>query len=158
MDWDRYFKYHYDVTVVEYRGRGHEHFSDEILRIFDWMGRKRRDFFPKEFVAATKRPWDNYFWWVEIENLPLQKGQTRALQIKGSVTASNTVSVTAPGSVTVWLSPEMVDFAQRVDVQVNGRALSRKPIQPDLRVLLEDVRTRGVRLHPFWAKVEADRP
>lgn len=155
-DWDRYFVRHYDVTVVEYRGRGHEHFSDEILRIFDWMGRKRRDFFPKEFNVSTKRLWDNYFWWLEIERLPVQAGQKLALQIKGSVTASNTVIVTAPGDVTVWLSPEMVDFSRPVHVQVNGRALSRKPVQPDLRVLLDDVRTRGARLHPFWAKVEAE--
>ena len=31
-------------TVVEFRGRGHDDFSDEILRLFDWMGRFRRDF------------------------------------------------------------------------------------------------------------------
>ena len=44
----------------------------KILRIFDWMGRKQRDFFPKKFTASTKRPWDNYFWWVEIDGLESQ--------------------------------------------------------------------------------------
>jgi len=44
MDLDRCFAKGFDLTYVEYRGRGHEHFSDEILRIFDWMGRKRRTF------------------------------------------------------------------------------------------------------------------
>ena len=58
--------------------------------------------------------------------------------------------------MTVWLSPELVDFTRPVNVQVNGRAISRKPIQPEVRVILEDVRTRGARLHPFWAKVEAE--
>jgi predicted esterase len=154
--WDHYFVRRYDVTVVEYRGRGHEHFSDEILRLFDWMGRKRRDFFPKEFNVSTNRVWDSYFWWLEIDKLPIDERQARALQIKGSVTASNTVLVTAPGDVSVWLSPEMIDFSRPINVKVNGRDLSRKPIQPDLRVLLEDVRTRGARLHPFWAKVEAE--
>ena len=43
-----------DCTVVEYEGRGHEHFSDEILRLFDWMGRKQRNFFPKQFDAVTQ--------------------------------------------------------------------------------------------------------
>ena len=28
------------------------------------------------------------------------------------------------------------------------------PIRPDLATLLEDVRTRGDRQHPFWARVE----
>jgi predicted esterase len=155
-DWDRYFKHNYDVTVVEYRGRGHEHFSDEIQRIFDWMGRKQRDFFPKEFAVSTKRPWDNYFWWLEIDRLPAPAGP-RAFQVKGMISSSNSVNVTAPGSASVWLAPEMVDFSRPVNVQVNGRALSRTPVRPDLRVLLDDARTRGARLHPFWAKVEAER-
>jgi predicted esterase len=155
-DWDRYFVRNYDVTVVEYRGRGHEHFSDEILRIFDWMGRKQRDFFPKKFTASTKRPWDNYFWWVEIEGLEGQFPQNRALSVEGWINAKSAVNVRAPGTISVWLAPEMVDFSRPVNVMVNGRSLTRKTVHPDLRVLLDDVRTRGARLHPFWAKVETE--
>lgn len=47
MDLDRYFQKGFDATYVEYLGRGHEHFSDDIHRIFDWMGRKTRSFFSK---------------------------------------------------------------------------------------------------------------
>ena len=36
----------WDMTLVEYQGRGHENFSDEVQRLFDWMGRKKRDFLP----------------------------------------------------------------------------------------------------------------
>jgi hypothetical protein len=56
----------------------------------------------------------------------------------------------------VWLSPEAVDFDQRVPITINGRALASggRVIAPDLGVLLEDVRTRADRQHPFWAKVE----
>jgi predicted esterase len=157
-EWDRYFKANYDVTVVEYRGRGHEHFSDEILRLFDWMDRKERDFFPKKFSVSTKRPWDNFFWWIELDVPSAMVSQARqAIPIEGYIGANNTVNITkAPAGVTVWLSPETVDFTRPVSVMVKGRALSRKSIQPDSRVLLEDVRTRGVRLHPFWAKVDSD--
>jgi predicted esterase len=157
-DWDRYFKMNYDVTVVEYRGRGHEHFSDEIQRIFDWMGRKVRDFFPKKFSVSTKRASDSFFWWVELEVPPAMLSQAKqGIPIEGFIGANNTVNITkAPGAVTVWLSPETVDFTRPVSVTVKGRAISRKPVQPDSRVLLDDVRTRGVRLHPFWAKVESD--
>ncbi len=94
-DWDRYFVRNYDVTVAEYRGRGHEHFSDEIQRIFDWMGRKQRDFFPKKITAATKRPWDHYFWWIEMDKLPPQNG-TRALLVEGTINANNGIHVKAP--------------------------------------------------------------
>ena len=69
-DLDRYLRRGFDATVVEYLGRGHEDFYDEILRIFDWMGRFRRNFFPREFACETMRPWDNYFWWVEVQGLP----------------------------------------------------------------------------------------
>ena len=37
-------------------------------------------------------------------------------------------------------------------VTINGRA--QRNIQPSASTLLEDVRTRGDRQHPFWAKVE----
>ena len=64
-DLDRYMKYvGYDVMYVEYQGRGHEHFSDEIVRLFQWMALYRRDFARKEFTTASMRPWDQFFWWV----------------------------------------------------------------------------------------------
>ena len=49
-----------------------------------------------------------------------------------------------------------VDFSRRINVSVNARRLTSRAgsVQPDPRVLLEDVRTRGDRQHPFWAKVE----
>ena len=65
-DLNRYLQRGYNTTVVEYLGRGHEHFYDEILRLFDWMGRFHRDFFPREFSCTTMREGDNFFWWVEL--------------------------------------------------------------------------------------------
>ena len=57
--------------------------------------------------------------------------------------------------ITVWLSPELVDFNQPLVVEVNGRAISPRDriVRPDVSVLLEDVRTRADRQHPFWAKL-----
>ena len=57
--------------------------------------------------------------------------------------------------VTVWLSPELVDLNQKLVVELNGRAITPRDrtVRPDLSVLLEDVRTRADRQHPFWAKV-----
>jgi len=167
-DLDRYFERAYNVTVVEYRGRGHEDFYDEVLRIFDWMGRYRRDFFPREFDCVTMRRFDNFFWWVELAGLPpaamvdpvdWPPGRgTRPVSIEGQITATGNLRVqTGAAKVTVWVSPEMTDLEQRTLVIVDGRRVNgRDPfIKPDIRVLLEDARTRADRQHPFWAKVES---
>lgn len=166
-DLDRYLRRGFDATVVEYEGRGHEDFYDEILRIFDWMGRFRRNFFPREFTCKTMRPWDNYFWWVEVEGLPPRSAVnpgdwppprgTQPVQIKGKINKANGINVRAGTSrVTVWLSPKMIDFKQRSTVTVNGRRMNSpdQRIRPDMRVMLEDVRTRGDRQHPFWARLD----
>ncbi len=72
--WDRYLGTsklnRFNVTVVEFLGRGNEPFADEIQRLYEWMERLHRNFFPKEFKAVTMRPGDNYFWWLELRQLP----------------------------------------------------------------------------------------
>ena len=62
----------YDCTIVQYRGRGHESFQDEILHIFDWMNvsARTRQFYPREMEVLSMRPWDNYFWWLELDDFP----------------------------------------------------------------------------------------
>ena len=178
-DLDRYLTRGYPVTVVEYIGRGHEHFSDEIQRVFDWMDRYRRDFYPKEFTTKSMRPWDCFFWWVELSQMPPKsmvlptdwppKG-VRPVETTARVTGGNTIYVTSgAGRVTVWLTPEMLDFDKQTTITINGQRVTTSAsddsdsrnrsarlrfVDPDLETLLEDVRTRGDRLHPFWAKVE----
>jgi predicted esterase len=165
MDLDRYFAKGFDATYVEYRGRGHEHFSDEILRITDWMSRKRRTFFPTEINAVSMRPWDSFFWWIEMAGAPPRTvvlpddwpppPTIRPLTIEGKTTPGNTVTVQCGADdVRVWLAPELVDFTRPVTVTINGRKFPRDAVAPDTRVLLEDLRLRGDRQHPFWAVVE----
>lgn len=163
-DLDRYFVKGFDVTYVEYRGRGHEHFSDDILRIFDWMGRKRREFFPAEFEAVSFRPWDRFFWWVEMESAPARTvvlpeawppGGLRPLSIEAKRGATNTLVVRCGAErIRVWLAPALVDFTQPLTVTVDGQRIHKGPITADEQVLLEDLRLRGDRQHPFWAVLE----
>lgn len=167
MDLDRYFAKGFDATYVEYRGRGHEHFSDEIIRIFEWMAMKKRTFFPAEIEAVSLRPWDNFFWWVEMagqpprtivlpDDWPPPKGSS-PLSITAKTTPGNSIVVRCGAAdVTIWLSPEFIDFRQPATVTLNGRRLFRGEIIPDPDVMLEDLRLRGDRQHPFWAKVEAE--
>ncbi len=165
-DLDRYLtKVGYDVTVVEYKGRGHEHFQDEIQSIFDWMRFHRRNFFPREFETVSMRAWDNYFWWVELDDFPERSivppmawpdPKAKPANTEARVLENNNIRVrTAAKRCTVWLAPEMVDFDERVTVTINSDRGSN--VKPSAAVLLEDVRTRGDRQHPVWAKYTPSR-
>jgi hypothetical protein len=55
---------------------------------------------------------------------------------------------------TIWLSPELVNFDERVELVFNDhRTPSSGLIEGKLANLLEDVRTRHDRQHPFWLKL-----
>ncbi len=171
---DQYLKIGFDTTVVEFLGRGHEDFYDEILRLFDWMGRFRRNFFPQKFACKTMRSWDNFFWWVELQGLPPKANVdpadwpppsgTLPAEVKASITDKNGLNIhTGTSQVTVWLAPKSertggtLDFKQRATIMVNGKRINGadQMIRPDLRTMLDDVRTRGDRQHPFWARIDS---
>ncbi|MEC7502501.1 MAG: peptidase [Planctomycetota bacterium] len=156
----------YDATVVNFQGRGQEHFLDEILRIFDWMKYHTRDFFRKEFICHTIRSFDNYFWWVEINQMPSHivadpnqwpPRRVKTMKVSGSIRSTDkgtTVRVSSGRApTTVWLGPELVDFDKRLRISVTGFPDVRNP-KPSLEAMLEDARTRGDRMHPFWARVD----
>lgn len=161
---DRYLtKAGFDCTVVEYLGRGHEHFQDEVLRVFGWMERRKRNFFPKEFKTQTVRTWDNFFWWLEIEQFD-PKFVARAnewpakveIRIECKRTELNGLHCRFKADKAyIWLSPEIVDFKK--PIRLNGKRLDAKQradAEPNLEIMLEDVRTRGDRQHPFWSRIE----
>ena len=176
-----YFMRNFDITMVEYQGRGHEDFQEEILRMMDWMNRRKRDFYPSKFECKSMRTFDNFFWNLEQSKFPPKKvadpvrwpperGTTAAItscEIRGK--ASLNVSTSA-SKVTIWLNPNIVDFDKKMTFLINSKKqtsvltnggktvkLSTEYIEPDLKILLEDVRTRGDRQNPFWAKVEISR-
>jgi len=157
----------YRCTVVFYIGRGREGFSDEILNLFDWMERQRREFPVKNFEVNTLRPWDNFFWWIEGRDFPAStmihpsdwpdSGPTpnaRPSRTAGNITLNRILVSSSAAQTTIWLSPEMINFDERVEVQLNGRRSSASGlIESKLTDLLEDVRTRLDRQHPFWRKI-----
>jgi predicted esterase len=173
MDLDRYLAKGFDATYVEYRGRGHEHFSDEIMRIFDWMGRRQRTFFPPVIDTVSMRPWDRFFWWVEMERPPARTmvlpsqwpppPAIRPFAIEAKTMPANSVPASmlsvrcGADRVRIWLSPELVDFSRPVTVTLDGRKLWKDPVVPDKRLLLEDLRLRADRQHPFWAVIDWEK-
>ena len=173
MDLDRYFAKGFDATYVEYRGRGHEHFSDEIMRIFDWMSRRQRTFFPPTIDVVSMRPWDRFFWWVEMERPPARTmvlpsqwpppPAIRPFAIEAKTMPPNSVPASmlsvhcGADRVRIWLSPELVDFSRPVTITLDGRKLWKDPVVPDKRLLLEDLRLRADRQHPFWAVIDWEK-
>ena len=92
---------------------------------------------------------------VDPADWPPPRG-TQVVPTSGSLSVQGTISVrTGAGHVTVWLSPEMLDLTRKISIIVNGRHLTGESTVPNVKTLLEDVRTRGDRQHPFWAKVES---
>ena len=159
---DRYLKHiGYDTMIVEFLGRGNESFHDEILRLFDWMNLHERDFFPKSFEARTMRSWDNFFWWIEVDELPERANVTpmswptknaAPMVVESDIKPTNALSVkSAAKNTTVWLSPKMLDLNERIKIRINNAPKSITAV-PNVETLLEDVRSRGDRQHPFWAK------
>lgn len=165
---NKYFSRSYDTTIVEYLGRGHEDFQDEILRMFDWMKRKKRDFNPEKFECKFMRSFDNFFWNLELYELPAQMVADPVIwpPAKGTIASTVTFTIrkkagisikTAAARAVVWLNPHIVDFDKKISILINGRKIDTGGdfIEPSLETLLEDVRTRGDRQNPFWVKIEA---
>ena len=130
-DLDRYMASRYDITVVEYQGRGHEDFYEEIQNLFDWMARRpARNFFPEEFEVSTMRTWDNYFWWLEVNKLPPRSmvgteqlappRSTRAADLShGTVQANGESSSPAPASRRRFGSrPRLAPARREIDLSV----------------------------------------
>ena len=166
-EWDYYLKHQgYDATLTLYRGRGHAVFQEEVHRLFDWMAKKTRKFKRDKFSVETMRRSDRFFWWMEVDGLPdavavdpLQwPKKPRTMNIRGQVMQDNSLSIIARGQpLTIWISPEWLDFSKPMSVNVNGRKQRIDAQDAAIDDILEDVRARADRQHPFWIKVRSDR-
>jgi hypothetical protein len=154
---------------VEYYGRGKEFYTGELPYVFEWMDRKKRPKVVPEFGRPdtlggalgeefrSLRPGDNRFYWVGAEELTFNG----AAPAKFSGQAmGNTLVVRTSGvkQLVLWLGPTMVDFEQPVEIKVNpGSAYGKtvnKPVEPSLKVLLEEYYARADRKNLVTARVE----
>ncbi len=173
LDWGMDLSRPFDMTYVQYKGRGIEPFSEETTRLFEWMRtRTRRFFLPEERVVYSVRPWDNFFWNVELFDFPsktmidplfppklgndYKSAKTETLRIEGNKLRI----VTRADRGVVFLSPEQLDFGRRMEVVFNGKKLTPQNgrVPGSSLVILEDARTRADRQHPFWASLNSEFP
>ncbi len=180
--WNKWLlsKQRFECTVVEYKGRSNELFVEEIVEIFKWMaGHRRRlpDLGGFAFKGKIRRPWDNYFWFYELHDIPRDKvvwpeffGQRhpKPITMTAKVTQKQPddkkrkpytefrVGPSRQGSgATLWLSPEYVDFQNKIVVE--GRGKFNDFVVPSREVMLEDVRrNRCDRQHPYWANIQCE--
>ena len=168
---DRYMAPGFNTIVVMYRGRGGEHFYEEIHKLFDWMRLKThsRPDPPKKIATATMRNGDQFFWWLEMpelkdnvavdsilwEQTELTRGSLRAGTVEASVGEGNQIRI-AQGPAErfiVYLSPEM---GLQMDKTITVRYRTRRvdlDFDGSLDFMLEDARTRADRKRPYWASV-----
>jgi hypothetical protein len=155
-----------DSMVTLYQGRGHDHFQEELPRIIDWMQvpSHRRNFNPEKFTVLTSRAGDRFFWWFETSELypkqlvnPLLKPAAWIeYEIDASLNRENNavrVGKVPADRYTIWLTENMVDFSKRVSIETKGSSRKIDAV-PSTQIILEDVRGRGDRQHPFWYRVD----
>ncbi len=161
-DFDRYLTHsRFDTMVVEYIGRGREHFYEEIHRLFTWMGLHKRDPHPEQFEAVSMRPFDNFFWYLELDGLP-DAAMVGPLDWPTNARATRTefrryvnerlMVKTAAKEAIMGFSPQWISLDRNITITVNGRARTFEPV-PEVQTLLEDARTRGDRQHPYWMMI-----
>jgi pimeloyl-ACP methyl ester carboxylesterase len=164
---DDYMAPGFDAMVVMYRGRGAEHFYEEIHRMFEWMrlATHRRGDPPQKIEAASMRKGDQFFWWLEMPEIldnvavdPIlwnQAERLRAGKISATVNEANQIRVNQGPAERfyVYLCPQMgIDMDKRVTIRYRSRTIYYD-FDGSIDFMLEDARTRGDRQRPYWARV-----
>jgi predicted esterase len=169
--YERWTRYGYPSLWSVYKGRGVEWFASEVPTLFDWMNRKTRATPAatlKDVNPLGRQDWqimrqtDNRFYWVQADSVhPGRNGGVIVpATISGDLQGNKLrLSCKKVGHVTVWLTPDLIDFTKPVQVTINsvipnGYPRQGKVVEPSLEVLLEDYHARGDRRMLFLNKLE----
>ncbi|QDT99637.1 hypothetical protein [Gimesia aquarii] len=163
---NRMMRYGYDVIYAEYKGRGYENYYEEIHNLFNWMDLQQRFKYPKEIEKKILRPIDNRFYWVRTEKFPPQimrpkivngnkRIQARPVPLNVSIKVGNVIYVRSGGKITtLWLSPELVDYDERLEVRIGGMRKFNDFLRPDMEAMLDDFQNRGDRQKLFDVRLD----
>ena len=157
----------HNVIYCEFKARGKEPYFEETPRIFDWMALHRRAPLPREWNVDILRHTDNDFYWLQLAGMPARLSSPivweppklrripQPMPIEGKATVANAIYLKHPAEhATVWLSPDLVTFGERLKIHHKGRQAYNDFVSPQLGDLLEDLRVRGDRERLYWAKIE----
>ena len=155
-----------DAMLVKYPNRGPESYAEETDDIFAWMDVHRRNRFPEKIFADILRSTDLSWSWVQVNSVPSQFTKLdapsrssddgfRPAQLSAHRTKSGFAVTRCPGTAcSVLLSPDMPDFdIQKPYLITNGSKRVTVNYDPDIRVLLEEVRRTGDRSRLWFMKI-----
>lgn len=159
----------WDVMYSEYYRRGLEDFPEDSPLIFDWMDKRKREPYPKNFTAVSARDSDRRFFGFVIRAFakdvmvdpsavePLGKNILKLAKIDAKLsTQANLLTITATGinKADIWISPKMIDFGKKAEIRVNSsKPLFKGMLKPDYGQMLEDLRVRGDKKQMYWLKL-----
>lgn len=156
-----------DAMIVKYLNRGPEPYYEEADDVFAWMAVHRRDRFPEKIYADILRSTDLSWSWVQLESVPAQfakldepsqpdDGGFHPARLKARRTSKYFAVDAAPGKAcSVMLSPEMPEFDIQQPYLISmGSKRVTVNYDPDIRVLLEQVRLTGDRSRLWFMKVD----
>ncbi len=172
--WSKWLKSdkYVNFTAVSYKGRLNERFQDDHKSMFEWMQFQQRQSPTRngfEFSVKSLRPFDNYFWFLQLRGFPVAnvtwpelwtaRGH-KPLKIAGKMKSQlqrpndfNVDPASGGESMTLWLNDDYFDFTQPIRISGRGREF-KGDVRPSVSVILEHVRKHGDRLHPAWARVD----
>lgn len=166
---DKWGAYGFPSIMSVYKGRGVEWYAAEVPSVFDWMGRKVRAAPAASLKLDEKarqrwqmpRDTDTHFYWLQADEIVVGKfgGALNPADMTADIRGANVIDVRSKGvrQLTLWLSGDMINWAEPVRVQVNGfpaRGYKPRKFEPSLEVLLEDYANRGDRRMLFLNKIE----
>lgn len=156
-----------DALIVKYPGRGPESYFEEADDVFAWMNVHRRMRFPEKIHADILRSTDLSWSWLQLSSVPDQFTKLdqpsrpdddgfRPASLKASRTDKRILIEHLPGNqCSVLLSPEMPTFdIQQPYLIAHGRKRVTVAWDPDIRVLMEEVRRTGDRSRLWFMRIE----
>lgn len=154
----------YDLIYAEYVGQGKDSFFSEIHHLFNWMRRYTRTLNPDKIEFEAMRTSENRIHWLTFEGLPSgvlgsdtnSNKPKRPMKVSAQVQKGSNTLVVSCGAkkVSIWLTPDLVDFDKRLTVRLNTTTKWNAPISPDVPRMLDDLRIRGDRKQLYWAVLE----
>jgi predicted esterase len=164
--WDDYMGPGYNAMVTLYHGHGDGFFYEDIKNMFDWMrlSAHRRGNPPSEIEVVSKRAGDQYFWWLEINQLrnvevnPVIFDDVEHKTVApfvARVGSGNLIRINQgpASSYNILLTPEMgIDLNQPVTIRVGGRNTTHE-FAGGIEFMLEDARRRADRQQVYWDAV-----
>ena len=156
-----------DALIVKYPNRGPESYFEEADDVFAWMDVHRRIRFPEHINAEILRSTDLSWSWLQLDSIPSQftkldepsrpgDGGFHPASLKAHRTDKKFSVEHLPGNqCSILLSPEMPDFdIQQPYLITNGRKRVTVTWDPDIRVLMEEVRRTGDRSRLWFMKID----